>query len=249
MILIIMLVNKLVIISAITYALRRFLLFPFPSHLAKFLFPSHLATFPSRGCARLELEKAATENRQMWNLQQVKMPDRYGQNGMHSALLPWDIVRSSQDSGSSCFYCANKRKKICALTTSLACWKHLFWIAAWASWIHMIISTPVINPKWSSWWWGSTCLNGNGPANATPGRFSIGSCLDRRQVPALALIVIDSAIPSGQNLESCSSSFLAVLIVLESFWISLCFLVEVCFFICYLLHDSIQVEPRDVAFI
>ena len=65
MILIIMLVNKLVIISAITYALRRFLLFPFPSHLAKFLFPSHLATFPSRGCARLELEKAATENRQM----------------------------------------------------------------------------------------------------------------------------------------------------------------------------------------
>ena len=94
------------------YALRRSPLFPFPSHLAKFPFPSHLATFPSRGCARLELEKAATENRQMWNLQQVKMPDRYGQNGMHSALLPWDIVRSSQDSGSSCFYCANKRKQI-----------------------------------------------------------------------------------------------------------------------------------------
>ena len=46
-------------------ALRRSPLFPFPSHLAKFPFPSHLATFPSRGCARLELEKAATENRQM----------------------------------------------------------------------------------------------------------------------------------------------------------------------------------------
>ena len=47
------------------FALRRSPLFPFPSHLAKFPFPSHLATFPSRGCARLELEKAATENRQM----------------------------------------------------------------------------------------------------------------------------------------------------------------------------------------
>ena len=43
-------------ISMVVSALRRSPLFPFPSHLA---------TFPSRGCARLELEKAATENRQM----------------------------------------------------------------------------------------------------------------------------------------------------------------------------------------
>ena len=57
---------QLVILSlGMLTALRRSPLFPFPSHLAKFPFPSHLATFPSRGCARLELEKAATENRQM----------------------------------------------------------------------------------------------------------------------------------------------------------------------------------------
>jgi hypothetical protein len=47
-------------VERICTALRRSPLFPFPSHLAKFPFPSHLATFPSRGCARLELEKAAT---------------------------------------------------------------------------------------------------------------------------------------------------------------------------------------------
>ena len=69
-----------------------------------FPFPSHLAPFPSQGCARLEFKETATGDQKMRKLQQIKMPDRYGQNGMHSAILPWDIVRSSQGPGSSCSY-------------------------------------------------------------------------------------------------------------------------------------------------
>ena len=132
----------------------------------------------------------------------------------------------------------------CALTTSLACWEHLFWVTTWASWIDMIISTPVMDQEWDTSA-RPTCLNSDGMADSAPVWFSIGPGLRRHQISAAALIVISSAIASRQNLKSHTCSFLTVFIILEPFRIPLCFFIEVRFFLRCFLYGPVYAIPRN----